>query len=292
MKRMTLTDLQKLSQDLDIFVTQKEENGHLLSRGIYRPLPVSGDYLIHGFSLCQKATKEGIDELSVVLLPEMDKEDLMILALECENRAGTYSWPEIEKIISFVEQDKKPGKSLIPLIQGHDDPEFLKKYTLYKQSTHFLKECINKQFIDFKTAQQVRDLPDNIFQSLLAYKEKNKISFSQVRIFLTTLYEIFMRDKCSTREIIAQCESFLACKHPLEAVKKIRYPELTAMYEELESIKQKTVKSRGITLSEPPYFEGSSFHIEFHFQSKKQLHKKIMVLQELEEKADELFHLL
>lgn len=292
MKIWPTIKLDSLSKELDLFDRKAEPDPELVRSGLYPPLPVSGSYLIHGFSLLEKAKKLGIKELFTIEFPAMEKQDLLELCLKCEARTGDYGWPEMERMVDFLENEKAVGEKLVRLILGHDDPLFYKQVKEYSGFSPCLKQLAGNKILDFKTARGVRELPDAVFSSILYYKENNNFTFSQVRLFLSFLDGIARRDHLQESDIIRICDELLSQKKPLEAVKKIRFTELSGLYERLNNIKHEILKGTGIQLDAPPFFEGDSFEVRFCFQSKKQLQKRIKVLERLKERTDELFGLL
>ncbi|MBN2534789.1 MAG: hypothetical protein JXB88_18050 [Spirochaetales bacterium] len=292
MKIWPVKKLDSLSKKLDIFDRKKKPDPGLVKAGLYPPLPVAGSFLIHGFTLLEKAKELGIKELPVVEFPDMEKKELLVLCLMCEDRAGDYSWPEMERMIAVIPTKKMMDKRLVILIRGHDDPCFFDRITTYREFPPLLKQFVADNVLDFRTAEEVTSLPDTVFSSIFENKDKKRLTFSQVRIFLVTLYEIARRDLLPDKDITKVCDELLSQERPLEAVKKMRMPTLTRLYEQLDSIKEQTIKGTGIQLDEPAFFEGDSFRVQFYFQSKKQLEKRIKVLEILKERTDELFGLL
>ncbi|MBN2441613.1 MAG: hypothetical protein JXJ04_09700 [Spirochaetales bacterium] len=292
MNKWPIEKLNALSKDLDFFEEHTIVDPQLLNFSLYCPVSLSGNFLVHGFALLEQAKAGNISELSVIELPAMEKKQMVSLALKREARGGHYSWTEVERIMNFLSSPDEVDNFLITLIAGHDDSHFLEKWIDYRSYSLPLKQCINEEIIDFKTAQKISSLPSGVFTSILDYKNSHRISFSEIRIFLTTLYEISRRDSLTEQAVEEICRSLLAEDHPVEGIKKIRYPELTGMYEDFKSVRDSLVKAKGVTLTEPPFFEGNSFKVEFYFQSKQQLEKRIKVLKNLQEKADELFKLL
>ena len=253
---------------------------------------MSGKVLVHGFSLLEKAKKLGVQGLYVIELRGMDTHGLLLTCLRCESRPGHYSWPEKARITALYSPEELRDQTIIKLIEGHDDPYFYKKIGAYNNFTPSLKTLVDKEILDFKTAVKIRDLPDNVFSALLDWKKNKKPSFSTIRIFSTNLYEISQRDHIDKSAIIKLCRELLSEKNPEKAVKKVRNPELTGLYERLNRVREQVLKTTGVELKEPPYFEGDSFEVRFCFNTKKQLEKKIQALNGLKERTDELFELL
>jgi hypothetical protein len=285
-------NLDSLLKDLDIFDRKRDPDPGLIRSGLYTPLPVSGHFLIHGFHLLEKAKELGIDGLSVVELPSIEKQELLALCLSCEARAGNYTWPEVERMVDFLEDENTLDKKLVTLIRGHDDPHFNERIKTYRGFSPLLKQLVGNNILDFKTAQSLGGLPDPVFSWFLCNRDNKKFTFSQVRIFLISLDEVARRDCLQEAEIIRICDECLSEKNPVEAIKKRRFPELSGLYKRLKDIAGETVKGTGIQLKEPPYFEGDSFEVRFSFRSRRQLIKRINVLEQLKERADELFELL
>ena len=292
MNKWTIDKLDSLLKDLDIFIRRKPADPELINLGLYPPLPVAGNYLIHGFSILEKAKEVKIKQLNVIELPVKTKKEILYLCLKYESNPGKYSWIEIEKMISFLGEYNTIDEKIIRLISGHEDSLFHEKVNIYKGFSESLKKLVGENILDFKTAMKISHLPDDFFFIFSQYNKKNKLSFSERKIFLLAIDEIIRRDDVPKPEAVRMCKNLLSKKNPIDAVRKLRYPELSELYRKLQAIKDEYINRSGIKLCEPPFFEGSSFEIRFSFQSKKQLKKQIKVLENLMEKADELLALL
>jgi len=292
MNKWTINKLDSLLKDLDIFDRRKPADPELVTLGIYPPLPVAGNYLIHGFSILENARKANIDRLNIVEVPVKTKKEMLSLCLKYESNPGKYSWIEIEKMVSFLGKDESIDDKMICLISGHEDSLFHKKIKDYRGFPASLKKLVGENLLDFKTARKVSHLPDEFFHIFNQYKKKIKLTFSEGKIFLVAMNEIIRRDNVGVPEAVRICENLLSKKNPIDAVKNIRYPQLSGLYRKLKTIKDENIKGSGIQLCEPPFFEGNSFEIRFSFRTKKQFKKQVKVLENLTKKTDELFALL
>ncbi len=81
-------------------------------------------------------------------------------------------------------------------------------------------------------------------------------------------------------------------RDPLSALRRRRYPTLSGLEARFEAIAGRALSGSGVRLSPPPNFEGSRFTVEFTFDSRRELEKRVEALSALEDEVDELSRLL
>ncbi|MBN1699464.1 MAG: hypothetical protein JW881_18225 [Spirochaetales bacterium] len=291
METCSLTEIKSLGTELDLYERKKRIDTGLVSRGLYLPLPVSGNVLIWGFALIEASERCGIDSYIVSRLPEMDRHSMLTLSLRLEDRPGEYSWDEKLKIVSYAGWKTVPD-DIIGLIQGRDDPSLEARLRAYERLPGPVKECVRLRYCDIKTAVANAGLPEGIFSVLLEKKDKKRLSFSDTRILLEWVSDIMKRDKLPESGIVKLVEEILLEADPMAAAARKRFPLLTHLNGRFERISKEVLAGTGVTMKAPPYFEGGSFSISFSFSGKRNLLKKIAAIERLGERTDELFELL
>jgi hypothetical protein len=292
MEFCSIDDLKTYSHELDLYERVKKPDEELLRLNLYPPLPVSGNILIWGHALLEKAEKAGIKECVVARFPGMKRHALLLLSLRCEARSGNYSWDEKERIIRYAGEGEKLYRELVILIEGRDDPSFIERMQTYMALQPSLKECVRRGYIDIKTALFCKGLPDDVFSLLLREKGRKRFSFAEIRVLLDACADVIKRDRLIKEEIVNLFEEVITSEDPVSFAKRKRFPQLSHLKDRFRSIKDEVVRGTGISLQQPPYFEGDAYSVSFSFTSKKNLSRKIRVLKKLEERSDELFELL
>ncbi|MCL2293739.1 MAG: hypothetical protein FWC36_02580 [Spirochaetes bacterium] len=302
-----LEKLLKSSRTYDFFAKYYDDEGYcrqeiieLVKKDLY-PLPVvDNENVVWGFHIIAAAAKLGIKNLlcrslnSQALSKEFSKEEKLLITLQCENRKNNYSWEEKEKIYLFIvkELDGKVSDSVLSRIQH--EGLFMNSVSLYNSFPAHLKNLIQKNIVDLKTAKNCTAINERAWEELEPYLLT--LTFSNRRIFLTNLSELLKKNALDKEFDSSKSFSFvkklLEKKNPLEAVFKARYPDFSSCTERFNQFNSEVLKDSGIKLKQPPYFEGNSYSVEFSFRSKKHLEKIINRLSVLKEKSDEIFRLL
>jgi hypothetical protein len=304
---LTLTEIDALSEELDIFTPGQTPLPGLVAEGLHTPLPICSGILIWGFEILRTARSQGLRELSCMFIPSCPRHEMLSLALKLENRAGNFSWLEKENMLRFLsasgerscESTPTAGGSLpaaviyiltelSPLIEDHRDPQIAVKIGTFAALPEALKVLVAERKIDLKTAARVQSLPAAIFHLL----RRSGLTYSQRRQFLTELFEISRKQNLSDRDVIAETEAALQAERPLEKIHGLRFPTLSAMAESFAALEQDLLQGSGVQLKPPPYFEGEAFSVEFVFDGAKTFARKLDTLRSLEGRLDALFELL
>ena len=285
------------SRSFDFFsVSYNERKNHeiieLLKKELY-PLPIiDNELVIWGFHIINAALKAGTENLLCrnINSKKLSEEERLLIALQCENRCNNYSWDEKEKIYLFIQKELggKVSNSVLSLIQ--QEGVFINSVSLYNSFSSVLKTYVKKDIIDLKTAKNCCNIPENSLELLEPYLLT--LSFSNRRIILTNISEIIKKRTLDNEKSFFLIKEILKEENPLDAVVKARYPELISCTEKFNQFNSIVLKDSGIKLKHPPYFEGSSYNVEFSFKSKKHLDKIIKRLLDLKEKSNEIFELL
>jgi len=296
---LTLTEIDALSGELDIFTPEQGTLQELVAKGLHTPLPICSDILVWGYEILRTARSLGLRQLSCLVIPSRPRHEMLSLALKLENRAGSFGWPEKENMLRFLDSIPPAGGSLpaavidllaelSPLIEDHRDPQLAVKIGTFAALPETLKDLIAEGRIDLKTAARVQSLPAGVFHQLLS----SRLTYSRLRQFLNELFEVSRKQNLSDRDIIAEAEAALKDERPVEKIHRLRFPVLTAMERSFAALEQELLQGSGVQLKPPPYFEGEEFSVTFEFNSAKTFIRKLDSLHSLEGRLDALFELL
>jgi hypothetical protein len=237
---------------------------------------------------------------------------MLSLALKLENRAGSYSWPATERMWAYLAASARGAEDpagpadknlshppippilidlfsdLSPLIEDHRDLQLAVKIAAFAGLPPGLKTMVAEGQVDLKSAARVQDLPEEVFAGLQA----SSLSFSQRRQFLNELFEVSRKGELSQPETSGMAERAFRDQQPLESIRRLRFPTLTALEKRFANLEEQLLKGSGVQLKPPPYFEGENFTVEFRFNTAKSFNRKLSTIQSLEGSLDALFELL
>ena len=296
MDYLSIEALNSLTAGFDLFTGSKPIKNELLELGLLPPLPVAGNELVWGFNLLCSAAKRGYSRLPVVRITRRPLIELLRIAITTEDRAGNFTWGEMEKIYNLL-VEKGSGElinSLSPLLLGHEDSRLFTRVKEFSSLKTQLKVLVEEKLIDLKTALQCNNWQAALIEDIgaLLRSGENPLSFSKRRIILNQLIEVSVKQGIPEEKILSLVRNTLNSADPLKTAQALRYPELTAMEARFLELKGKLLTGTGIKLTPPSFFEGENFNISFSFSSKKALEKKINYMKTFAEKTDELFELL
>lgn len=296
MDYLSIDALNSLTAGFDLFTGSKPIKNELLELGLLPPLPVAGNELVWGFNLLCSAAKRGYSRLPVVRITRRPLIELLRIAITTEDRAGNFTWGEMEKIYNLL-VEKGSGElinSLSPLLLGHEDSRLFTRVKEFSSLKTQLKVLVEEKLIDLKTALQCNNWQAALIEDIgaLLRSGENPLSFSKRRIILNQLIEVSVKQGIPEEKILLLVRNTLNSADPLKTAQALRFPGLTAMEERFLELKGKLLTGTGIKLTPPSFFEGENFNISFSFSSKKALEKKIDYLKTFAEKTDELFELL
>lgn len=296
MDYLSIDALNLLTAGFDLFTGSKPIKNELLELGLLPPLPVAGNELVWGFNLLCSAAKRGYSRLPVVRITRRPLIELLRIAITIEDRAGNFTWGEMEKIYNLLVEKGSSEliNSLSPLLLGHEDSRLFTRVKEFSSLKTQLKVLVDEKLIDLKTALQCNNWQAALIEDIgaLLRSGENPLSFSKRRIILNQLLEVSVKQGIPEEIILSLVRNTLNSADPLKTAQALRYPELTAMEARFLELKGKLLTGTGIKLTPPSFFEGENFNISFSFSSKKALEKKINYMKTFAEKTDELFELL
>lgn len=288
---LTLEEIGRLSSDLDIFAAAPAADPQLILNRLYPPLPICAELLIWGFSIVRTARSLSLKRLSCQRLALHSRGEMLAMALRLENRAGSYTWPEKEKMLSFLDPGSREIMStgeFSALIEGKTNPSLTAKVRTFSSLPAELKSLVAAGQIDLKSAHRVGELPPEVFRGL----RDCALTFSERRQFLNELFEIARRGNLSRERIAELCGRALGEDRPLEEIHRLRFPTTSSLEQRFAALREELVRGSGVSLRAPLNFEGDSFTVGFKFNSRKSLARKLEILRALEGRCDALFELL
>lgn len=291
---MKLYDIDKLPEYSPDFFEKfrsypKDSVKKLIKTGCCPSPLITCKSVIWGKEIIETAKEEKIRELWCMETEEDPFKNLMA-ALTLENRKNCYSFREKKRILDFIKEKKLEDK--INEISGmiQDEGDFSGYTEKYGRLPETLKEGIDKNLIDVKTAVILKDLPEKIFETI--FKTDKKISYSERRIILKQFREISLRDGINGEKAEKLMDEIVKDEDPAGFTARLRYPKMEAMKKTFAEYIEKNIKGSGITLEAPPNFEGPAFTVKFQLKSSGQIDRIIRTLGKVRKNVDELFRLL
>jgi len=229
------------------------------------------------------------------------------LLLALEGRAGAYGLEEQRRLVELLDAaGVVPDEETNRLVTG--GKPFAPAVRRYVGLPPVLQEMVAGERLDLKTAERLRAFPS---AAVAAGERTAGLSFSNRRRFFTMLWEIAQRDALGDEELAAVVAEVSGAgaggafggearratplspdEDPLSALRRRRYPTLSSLEVRFEEISARALAGSGVRLSPPPNFEGSRFTVEFTFDSRRELEKRVEAISALEDEVDELFSLL
>jgi hypothetical protein len=282
----------------DIFRSPEPARAGLVRLGLYPPLPVlvpeSGDAvpgLVWGRPIVETARALGVPGLAVreIAAAEITPAGAFVLALELENRRGRYSPLEMELAAETLERLGPDAQQRAPdiaeLLSGQGA---LRLAGLRLRLRPDLRILVREEKIDLKTAELLREIPEDFLASL--GEITGGLSFSERRIFLTELTEVLAGKTPDEAEALRR--RLAEAQNPAAELNAIRMPELSSLEKRFQEISRPLLRGSGINLKPPPWFEGGRFSLSFSFGSSGELARKIKALEKLAARGENLYDLL
>jgi hypothetical protein len=290
-------EIGSLNPELDIFSAGRAPVPELIEKNLYPPLPICSDTLIWGFEILRSARRQRLRQMNCLVIPSCPRFEMLSLAVKLENRAGSFSWPEKQRMLAFLSTSEhltdgfplvELFSDLSPLIEGHRDPQLAAKIAEFAALPQGLKTLVAEGQVDLKSAVRARSLPQEVFTGL----QGGTLTFSQRRQFLNELFEVSRKRKLTRGEIRDVAARAFRDRRPVEMVHRLRFPTLTELESRFSALEEQLLKGSGVRVKPPPYFEGDAFSVEFQFNNSKSFNRKLNALRSLQGHLDALFELL
>lgn len=300
MEKIRLSELVKLKKDFDIFHSPPLPQ----SRAGVLPVFCTEEEIVWGFPCLKNMQRMGGKKCWGVKVYERDPVALLSLSLSLENRRDRYSLKEKCKIYRLLEDrgvEDRAGE-VAPLISTKGSFLVQVKQVLTLPSP--LKNAVEEEVIDAKTAQTVSDLPPEAVQVYLKRishtpEKENQgdipLSYSRRRLLLLYLYEIVKRQGMEGPEAVRTFSHILSepsMEKAFDKAKRLRFPELTEREEALRRFEEMYLCGTGMKLEAPQNFEGDSFRFSFSVNSPRQLETMISRLESIRNNSNDIFRLL
>lgn len=296
MEYLFIHELVRFSRRLDIFCPPPGSNPDdaVLFLGIHTPIVLNGQSIVWGFSILDRAQNLGIERLPCMFVGETDPLDNLALALRLENRKNRYTYEEKRQILDYIRtygMHISEGERALSVIESlvQDGGSFIPVAEAFGKLCAETRRAVNEGFIDLKTAT-IYPLCEEAVKAL--FKRGEALSASERRIAFRLLSEITMRDSLSPEASVSLVDQVIQEKDPILALRRIRFPELMRLEEELDSIRHRYFGGTGISFAPPQNFEGDRFTFSFSCGSARQLKRIITALERFEENFDECERLL
>ncbi len=283
-EKIRISKLAGSGDDYDFFNYEAAADNDLYS------LPLLSDnVLIWGHNTVRSVSGR-MDDIYCRII-EGSADENLAAALKAESRTDSYSWFEKEKILDFMKKNSiDPEKSEAPgLVQT--EGSFIPNTEKFSALCSMLKENVNNNTVDLKTALKLEMLGDTEAAGKII-DITGDYSFSRKRLFINYIVEIKKKGELGREEIISLLDEISASDDPFESAAFKRYPSLMRLENEFSSYLEKYLKGSGIQLKSPPFFEGGSYSVQFSFKSEKQLSRIIEHLEKVRKTSDEIFRLL
>jgi hypothetical protein len=294
-----------------------------VAAGYYPPLPIAVNRddlpevlrtLLWGWAVVARLGRRGTEVAATSQMHAADRAEVRTqpfagdaraavhLLLALEGRAGAYGLEEQRRLVELLDAaGVVPDEETNRLVTG--GKPFAPAVRRYVGLPQVLQDMVAGERLDLKTAERLRAYP---VTAAAAGERTAGLSFSNRRRFFTMLWEIAQRDALGDDElsvVVSEAAGAGATKEggtasanpdrdPLPALRKRRYPTLSTLEARFEEISGRALAGSGVRLSPPPNFEGSRFTVEFTFDSRRELEKRVEAISELEDEVDELFSLL
>ncbi len=213
------------------------------------------------------------------------------LALRVESRAGQYGWGEILAIGACIRHYRlhERAAELTPLVLGRPG-SLMQAIERFEGLPEPLRVLVRAGTLDLKTAGRGAALPTEV--AAVFAERAADLTFSQRRMVLGLVYEFCVMGQRDADEVIAMLNRAFETGDPPAALRAMRYPRLHELEQRFRGFCRQHLYGTGVTLHAPPQFEGTAFWVQFQFESKFQLAKRIAALRAVEHNCDELFQLL
>lgn len=268
-----------------------------VAAGFYPPLPLAADRtdlpevlrtLLWGWDVVVRLARAGIEAVETRPFGG-DVRDAVLLILALEDRAGSYSVEERRRLLGLLDAAGMAPDGAINERVANGAP-FAAAARRYAALPDPLREMVHDGTLDLKNAERLAAYPQaaRALQSAVA-----DFSFSNRRRFAAMLWEVAQRDELADEDLAALVDELAGADGgPLSALRRRRYPTLSALEGSFAEVSDRALSGSGVSLHPPANFEGGRFRVEFSFASRRELDTRISALHRLEDKVDELFSLL
>ena len=283
-KNTTVREIALNTSEYDFFV-----NNDAVDEDLYELPVISGSDLVWGHNIVRCAISGNRKDIFCRYIAA-SPEECLVTALKAENRKDSYTWFEKEQILEFIRKNSidEEKTEVLKLIQ--EVGSFIPNTDKFSSLDSYLKEIVNDNIIDLKTAVRLSLFDDEIIGKIVEIIRD--FSFSRKRLFINYIVELYKKGDRDRVDIASLLNNASEADDPFGYIAACRYPSLKSLEKDFSDYTDKYLKGSGIQLKSPPYFEGGGYSVQFSFKSKKQLSRIIERLEKVRETSDDIFRLL
>lgn len=245
--------------------------------------------LIWGHGFVEAKEHDDAARCPVVVVIGADMGEQLRIALSSEGRSGAYGWEERRRIAEFCEQHRIPAGTVADLVDPSGD--FIQHITHYRILSPVLRGWVEQGVCDLRTAERLAQVPTDLLKRLESTGDG--LSFSNRRRYLVMAQEVLRRDGLDeATAVIADLARLDSPSERIEALRRVRYPTLVRMEEQLSEVNRVTLRGSGVRVTAPKNFEGGGYTVSFTFSSNRELERRLRSADRLREVSDDLLGLL
>lgn len=230
----------------------------------------------------------------ILVCPHASEVELLVYALAAENRAGSFRWSEIDRVVAVYEAasgtQQEATESLTTVLRYLDrDNDVRPLLERYRRLPVHAAGALDRGTIDFRTAEAIPAQLDDALGRLLPSIER--FSFSNRRLAVRLSVELMRRDGLDAVRLAAALDE-RGASEALQWLRQRRYPRLTAMEERVAEVRRRRLAGTGVEIDPPPNFEGDAYRVSFRLSSREELGRRLSAAATLTEDLDGLLDLL
>lgn len=253
------------------------------AEGVGRIDPAAAD-LVWGHGIVDATWTD--DTIPVLAVVGASPSELVQIAVRREGRSGGYGWEEQDRIAEYCRQNGVAPDAVRDLVDPGGD--FMHHLERYRALAPEVRRWVDRGICDLRTAERIAGLPPDLMPAIERAGEG--LSFSNRRRFLVMARDVLQRDgEAPVREILEAGEN---AAERLERLRRVRYPELSALETTLERVNREHLRGTGVRVEVPKNFEGGALTVSFPFSSTRELERRLRSADRIREKSDELLGLL
>jgi HAMP domain-containing protein len=247
--------------------------------------------IVSGSRRVSAARTAGLDSVPARIVGrEIDERDLFFRNIR-EN-ADTRTMNDLERalvlhrLIEDFGAGEKEALGIMPALALASSRRILYQYTSLVRLTDELKRYVVSHTIPIRISSRVAEWATGDQEALSGLFKTVTLSGNNLKDLLDLIEEISLRDDVAIRKVLAMAEarevleeSRFTSTQKREMLKQrlfhIRYPVLSERTERISMLLKKGGDLSGISLTPPPYLEGSSLNASFSFGSVEKLRKAV-----------------
>ena len=270
--------------------------------GILQPLQLQlksdGKYrIIRGFRRFDAAVKLALPEVPATIVDSSENDfDLYVKSIHANTSQRNLNAMEQATIIDQLLQqfDVKEAEIIttyLPLLGLGANPKVLARYRGLIHLAPIIQKAVIDDFIGVELAARMNDLPPADMETFYTVCRQLKLGKNRQREFFNLLHDL-SRMKKSSFEKLLQAINFdeIFTTDQLVSVKLervrlglryLRFPRLTEVEEEFKRLSKELKLPAKIKLTPYPYFEEARYTLQFDFDSRKTLERRLADLQKM-----------